>query len=52
MALSQLAIRVTLPLVPAFLLPRLGGIVIDLRVQAFCLGVSFVSALVIELLPA
>ena len=50
--LAQLAISVTLPLVPQFVLPRAGGIVIDARVMAFCLGLSVVSTLVIGLLPA
>ena len=43
--LAQIAIDVTLPLVPQFALPRLGGIVIDARVMAFCLGLSLVSTL-------
>ena len=43
--LAQIAIGVTLPLVPQFALPRLGGIVIDARVMAFCLGLSLVSTL-------
>src|SRR3954454_3628315 len=50
--LAQIAIVVTLPLVPQFALPRLGGIVIDARVMAFCLGLSLVATLVIGLLPA
>jgi predicted permease len=50
--LAWLAIGVTLPLVPQSLLPRLGGIVIDARVMAFCLGLSLVSTLVIGLVPA
>ena len=50
--LAQLAIGVTLPLVPQSVLPRLGGIVIDARVMAFCLGLSLVSTLLIGLLPA
>jgi len=33
-------------------LPRLGGIVIDGRVMAFCLGLSLVSTLLIGLVPA
>jgi putative ABC transport system permease protein len=49
--LAQIAIGVTLPLVPPFALPRLGGIVIDARVIAFCLGVSLVSTLLIGLVP-
>ena len=50
--LAWIAIDVTLPLVPQFALPRLGGIVIDARVMAFCLGLSLVSALLIGLVPA
>jgi predicted permease len=50
--LAQLAIGVTLPLVPQSALPRLGGIVIDARVMAFCLGLSLVSTLLIGLVPA
>ena len=50
--LAQIAIGVTLPLVPQFALPRLGGIMIDARVMAFCLGLSLVSTLLIGLVPA
>ncbi len=50
--LAQIAIGVTLPLVPQSALPRLGGIVIDARVMAFCLGLSLVSTLLIGLVPA
>src|SRR6478735_6962607 len=50
--LAQIAIRVTLPLVPEPMLPRLGGIVIDGRVMAFCLASSVVSTLLVGLLPA
>ena len=50
--LAQIAIGVTLPLVPQFALPRVGGIVIDARVMAFCLGLSLVSTLLIGLVPA
>jgi putative ABC transport system permease protein len=50
--LARIAIDVTLPLVPQFVLPRLGGIVIDARIMAFCLGLSLVSSLLIGLLPA
>jgi putative ABC transport system permease protein len=50
--LAQLAITVTLPLVPQFVLPRTAGIVIDARVMTFCLGLSLVSTLLIGLLPA
>jgi putative ABC transport system permease protein len=50
--LAQIAIGVTLPLVPQFVLPRLGGIVIDAHVMAFCLGLSLVSTLLVGLVPA
>ncbi|HMC78318.1 MAG TPA: ABC transporter permease [Vicinamibacterales bacterium] len=50
--LAQIAIGVTLPLVPQFALPRVGGIVIDARVMAFCLGLSIVSTLLVGLVPA
>ena len=50
--LAQLAIHVTLPLVPPLLLPRLGSIAIDGRVMAFCFGLSLVSTLLIGLMPA
>jgi len=50
--LAQIAIDVTLPLVPQFALPRLGGIMIDARVMAFCLGLSLLSTLLIGLVPA
>lgn len=50
--LAQIAMDVTLPLVPPFALPRLGGIAIDARVMAFCLGLSLVSTLLIGLVPA
>jgi predicted permease len=50
--LARIAIDVTLPFVPQFALPRLGGIVIDARVMAFCLGLSLVSTLLIGLVPA
>ncbi len=50
--LAQLAINATLPLVPPAVLPRLGGIVIDARVMAFCLALSIVSTLIVGLLPA
>ena len=52
MLLAQLAIALTLPLVPQSVLPRLGSIAIDARVMAFCLGLSMVSTLLIGLLPA
>ena len=50
--LAQLAIAIALPLVPQAVLPRLGSIVIDARVMAFCLGLSLVSTLLIGLMPA
>ncbi len=50
--LAWLAIGVTLPLVPQSALPRLGGIVVDARVMAFCLGLSLVATLLIGLVPA
>lgn len=50
--LARIAIDVTLPLVPPSALPRLGDIVIDGRVLAFCLGLSVVSTLLIGLVPA
>jgi putative ABC transport system permease protein len=51
-ALAQIAIHVTLRLVPQAVLPRLGGIVIDARVMAFCFALSLVSTLLIGLVPA
>jgi predicted permease len=50
--LAQIAIHVALPLVPQAALPRLGGIVIDARVMAFCLALSLVSTLLVGLVPA
>ena len=50
--LAQIAIGVTLPLVPPSMLPGLGGIAIDARVMLFCLGLSLVSTLLIGLVPA
>src|SRR3954470_11059362 len=50
--LAYIAIDVALPLVPPFVLPRLGGIMIDARVMAFSLGLSLLSALLIGILPA
>jgi putative ABC transport system permease protein len=50
--LAQIAIYLTLPLVPQLVLPRLGGIVIDARVMAFCLSLSLGSTLLIGLVPA
>ncbi len=50
--LAWLAIGLIVPLVPSSLLPRLGEIAIDARVLAFCLGASFVSTLLVGLVPA
>jgi predicted permease len=50
--LARIAIDVSLPFVPERLLPRLGGIVIDARVMAFCVGLSLVSTLLVGLVPA
>ena len=50
--LAQLAIGLTLPLVPEGVLPRLGGVVIDGRVMAFCLGLSLLASMVAGLVPA
>jgi len=50
--IAQIAIVVALPLVPHAALPRLGGIVIDMRMMAFCLGLSLVSTLLTGLVPA
>ena len=50
--LAQIAIGVTLPLVPQLALPRLGGIVIDARVMPFCLGLSLLASVLVGLVPA
>jgi predicted permease len=50
--IARIATAVTLPLVPPSVLPRLGEIVIDARVMVFCLGLSFVSTLLVGLVPA
>ena len=50
--LAQIAIHFTLPLVPQSVLPRLGGIAIDARVMAFCLGLSLIATLLVGLVPA
>ena len=50
--LAWLAIDATLPLVPRGVLPRTGGIVIDARVIAFCLGLSLLATVVVGLVPA
>src|SRR5262249_32920557 len=52
LSLALVATALALPLVPPFALPRLGGIVIDARVMAFCLGLSLVSTLLIGFVPA
>ena len=52
LALAWIAVHVTLPLVPPLALPRLGGVVIDTRVLAFCFGLSFVATLLVGLMPA
>jgi predicted permease len=50
--LARIAIDATLPFVPPYTLPRVGGVVIDARVMAFCLGLSVVSTLLVGLVPA
>ena len=50
--LAWLAIDAALPLVPQGVLPRLGGIVIDARVMAFCLGLSLLASVLVGLVPA
>ena len=50
--LAWLAIGAALPLVPQGLLPRPGGVVIDGRVLAFCLGLSLFASVVVGLVPA
>ncbi len=50
--LAWLAIGAALPLAPAGALPRPGGIVVDARVMAFCLGLSLVASVLVGLLPA
>jgi predicted permease len=49
---AQIALNVTLPLVPSSALPGLGSIGIDARVMAFCLGLSLIATLLIGLVPA
>jgi predicted permease len=50
--LAWLAIDATLPLVPQGVLPRSGGVVIDARVMAFCLGLSLLASVLVGLVPA
>jgi predicted permease len=50
--LAWLAIGAALPLVPSGVLPRPGGVVIDARVMAFCLGLSLLASVVVGLVPA
>jgi predicted permease len=50
--LSWLAINAALPLVPEGVLSRAGGIVLDARVMAFCLGLSLLASVLVGLLPA
>jgi putative ABC transport system permease protein len=50
--LAWLAIGAALPLVPEGVLSRPGGIVIDARVMAFCLGLSLLASALVGLVPA
>ena len=50
--LAWLAIGIALPLVPQGVLPRAGGIVMDARVMAFCLGLSLLASVLVGLVPA
>src|SRR3954469_1172504 len=50
--LAWLAIGASLPLVPEGLLLRPGGIMIDGRVLAFCLGLSLFASVLVGLVPA
>ncbi len=50
--LAQITINLTLPLVPPLVLPRVGGVVIDTRVMAFCLGLSLLASVLVGLVPA
>jgi putative ABC transport system permease protein len=49
--LARITIVLTRPLMAQFALPRLGGIAIDARVMAFCLGLSLLATLLIGLVP-
>ncbi len=49
---AWLAIGAALPLVPQGVLPGPGGVVIDARVLAFCLGLSLFASVVVGLVPA
>jgi predicted permease len=51
-ALANVTVAFTLPLVPQGMLPRAGSIVIDARVLAFSLVLSIVATLVVGLVPA
>ena len=50
--LAWLAIDAALPLVPQGVLPRPGGVIIDARVMAFCLGLSLLASVLVGLVPA
>jgi predicted permease len=49
--LAWLATSAALPLVPQGVLPRPGGVVIDARVMAFCLGLSLLASVLVGLVP-
>jgi putative ABC transport system permease protein len=50
--LARFTMAAALPLVPEGVLPRPGGIVVDARVLAFCLGLSLLASVVVGVLPA
>lgn len=50
--LARLAIDLALPLVPEGALARTGGIVMDVRVLAFCFGLSLLASVFVGLVPA